>query len=258
METAPPIPDSDSKPAQTSIWSRLLNIFAAPGEVFEEVKNGVPSTANWLLPTLILAFVGAISAVVIFSQPAIIQQIHEQQQKVFDQQVNAGKMTQAQADQAMAVAEKFSGPGMLKVFSAVGAVFGGFIRLFWWALILWLLSLLFLKAKIPFLKVTEVVGLATMISVLGAIITVLMTVIFGRLGATPSLALLVSNFDSRNKIHLLLGAVNIFSFWQIGVFACGLTRLSGAPFTKTLLVIALYWIAVTLLLIFIGFGQMMM
>jgi hypothetical protein len=253
METAPPIPDPGSKPAQTSIWSRLMNVFAAPGEVFEEVKNSAPTAANWLLPTLILALVGAISAFIIFSQPAIVQQIHEQQQKAFDQQISSGKMTQAQADQVMAMTEKFS-----KYFGAVGAVFGSFIRLFWWAFILWLLSLLFLKTKIPFLKVTEVVGLATMISVLGAIVTIVMTVFFGKLGATPSLALAVGDFDARNKIHLLLGAVNIFSFWQIGVFACGLARLAGTPFTKTLLVIALYWIAVTLLLNFIGFGQMAM
>jgi len=258
METAPPIPDSGSNPSQTSVWSRLLNVFAAPGDVFEEVKNSAPSVANWLIPTLILACVGTISAAVIFSQPAIVQQIREQQQKAFDQQVSAGKMTQAQADQAMAMAEKFSGPGMLKAFSAVGAVFGSFIRLFWWAFILWLLSLWFLKAKIPFLKVTEVVGLATMISVLGAIVTVLMTVIFGKLGATPSLALALGNFDPKNKIHLLLGAANIFSFWQIGVFACGLARLAAAPFAKALLIIALYWLAFTLFFIFIGLGQMVM
>jgi hypothetical protein len=258
MENAPPISDSGSKPTQTSIWSRLLNVFAAPGDVFEEVKYSPPTAANWLAPTLILAFVGTVSAFVIFSQPAIVQQIHEQQQKAFDQQVGAGKMTQAQADQAMAMADKFFGSSALKAFGAVGAVFGSFIRLFWWAFILWLLSLLFLKAKIPFLKVTEVAGLATMISVLGAVVTVLMTVIFGKLGATPSLALAVGNFDYKNKIHLLLGAANIFSFWQIGVFACGLARLAGAPFTKTLLAVALYWIAVTLLFIFIGFGQMAM
>jgi len=35
-------------PPATSIWSRLLNVFTAPGEVFEEVKNSQPSTANWL------------------------------------------------------------------------------------------------------------------------------------------------------------------------------------------------------------------
>jgi hypothetical protein len=59
-------------------------------------------------------------------------------------------------------------------------------------------------------------------------------------------------------VHLLLAAVNIFSFWQIGVTACGLSRLTGAPFTKALLLVGLYWLAFTLFFVGIGFGQMAM
>ncbi len=45
----------------TSLAGRLLNVFAAPGEVFEEVKATPPSVANWLVPVIIYAVVGAIS-----------------------------------------------------------------------------------------------------------------------------------------------------------------------------------------------------
>jgi hypothetical protein len=256
METVPTNPDSESKPPQTTIGSRLLNIFAAPGEVFEEVRNSAPSVSNWLVPALIYAVVGVISAFVIFSQPAIVQQIHEQQAKVMDQQVKAGKLTQAQADQALTVMDKFAGPAMLKLFGSLGAVIESFIHIFWWAFILWLMGLLVLKIKIPFLKAAELAGLTTMILVLGAMVTILLTVITGKLGITPSLALAVSDFDIKNKAHLLLAAVNIFSFWQIGVAACGLSRLTGTPFPKTVLMVALYWLAFTLIFIGIGFGQM--
>lgn len=258
METVPTIPDLGSNPSPTSIWSRLLNVFAAPGEVFEEVKNSKASTANWLVPALIYVVVGVISSLVIFSQPAIVQQIHDQQAKVMEQQVKAGKLTQAQADQATAAMDKFAGPTMLTIFGCVGAVFGGFIHIFWWAFVLWLIGMLFLKIKIPFLKAVEISGLATMIIVLGAVITILLTVILGRLGVTPSLALLVSHFDLKNKTHLLLAAVNVFSFWHLGVAACGLSRVTGAPFNKTLLLVGLYWLAFTLFFILIGFGQMAM
>jgi hypothetical protein len=258
METIPIISDPEPKQSQTTIWSRLLNVFAAPGEVFEEVKNCAPSTSNWLAPALIYAAVGIISAFVIFSQPAIVQQIHDQQAKVMDQQVKAGKLTQTQADQALSMMDKFAGPTMLKLFGSVGAVFGSFAHIFWWAFILWLMGLLVLKVKIPFLKTVEIASLTTMIVVLGAMVTILLTVITGKLGTTPSLALLASNFDMKNKAHLLLAAVNIFSFWQIGVTACGLSRLTGAPFTKTLLLVVIYWLAFTLIFIGIGFGQMVM
>ena len=107
-------------------------------------------------------------------------------------------------------------------------------------------------------KAAEVAGLTTMIVVLGAVVTILLTVITGKLGMTPSLALTVGNFDLKNKVHLLLAAVNVFSFWQIGVAACGLARLTGKPFSKALLLVGLYWLAFTLFFIGIGFGQMAM
>ena len=258
METVPAIPDPGSKPSQTTIWSRLLNVFAAPGDVFEEVKNSPPSTANWLVPALIFIAVGVISAFVIFSQPAIMQQIRDQQEKVMDQQVKDGKMTQAQADQATAMMEKFTGPAMMITFGSAGAAVGSFIHIFWWALVLWLMGLWFLKIKIPFLKAVEIAGLATMILVLGAVVTILLTVITGKLGMTPSLALAVGHFDLKNKTHLLLAAVNVFNFWYVGVAACGLSRVTGAPFAKTLLIVAFYWLAFSLIFIGIGFGQMAM
>jgi hypothetical protein len=258
MEPAPTIPDPGPIPPQTTIWSRLLNVFTSPGEVFEEVKNSKPSAANWLVPALIYLVVGVISSFVIFSQPTIIQQIREQQTSAMDQQVKTGKMTQAQADQAEAVIEKFAGPGMMIAFGSVGAVLGSFIHIFWWAFILWLMGQLILKIKFPFLKAVEVAGLATMIIVLGALVSLLLTVIFGKLGASPSLALLVSHFDFKNKTHMLLAAVNIFNFWQVGVSACGLATLTGAPFSKSLLIVGVYWLVFSLFFIVVGFGQMAM
>jgi len=258
MEIAPANPDSESKPVQTALWSRLLNVFAAPGEVFEEVKNSKHSVSNWLAPAFIYIVVGVISAFVIFSQPAIVQQLRDQQTKVMDDQVKAGKLTQAQADQALAAMDKFAGPAMMKIFGSVGAVFGSFAHIFWWAFVLWLMAQLIFKTKIPYLKAAEVAGLTTMILVLGAVVTILLTVITGKLGMTPSLALTIGDFDIKNKVHLLLAAVNIFSFWQIGVSACGLARLTGKPFSKALLLVLLYWLAFTLFFVGIGFGQMAM
>ncbi|MDE3067521.1 MAG: YIP1 family protein [Verrucomicrobiota bacterium] len=227
-----------------------MNIFVTPGEVFEEVKGRPPVTANWLAPALILALVGVISALVVYSQPGVIQAIHEQQTRAFDQQVSAGKMTREQADQAMAAAEKFSGPGMLKVLVSFGAVFGSFIRVFWWAFILWLLGIVFLKARLNYLKVLEVAGLALMIGALGAVVTMLLTVILGR-PAAPSLALLIGQFDPKNKLHLLLGVANLFTFWLLGVLACGLARLSGAAFARSLAVVGGCWLAWQLFLVFV-------
>jgi hypothetical protein len=237
-----------------SLMARLMNVFAGPGEVFEDVKASPPTASNWLVPALILALVGVISSIVIFSQPQIVQQIHEQQAKKMDELVKSGKMTQAQVDQAQAMAEKFTGPSMLKIFGSVGAVIASFVRLLWWGLILWLLGKV-LKKPFSYGKSLETVGLASMITVLGGLVTILLTVNLARMIATPSLALAVPDFDVTRKSHLMLGTVNVFYFWQVGVLSIGLAKMANVPFVRALLLVVACWILQELLLIFSGLGQ---
>ena len=52
----PPAPPAPA----TSLVARLLNVFAAPTEVFEEIKTSRSTTANWLVPALITAVVMAV------------------------------------------------------------------------------------------------------------------------------------------------------------------------------------------------------
>jgi len=254
VETPPPAP----KAPTMSLAARLLNVFAIPGDVFEEVQATHHSAVNWLVPALIASVVGAVSAFLMFSQPTIQQQLREKQERLMEQQVTAGKMTRAQADEALAVAEKFTGPTMLKTFGAFSAVGASFARVFWWALILWLLSRWFLKVPIGYLKAAEVAGLAGMIATLGVIVTLLLIVNLGKLFSTPSLALTISDFDEKNKSHLLLGAVNVFNFWFVGVLASGLARLARVPFVRAAFLVLGYWLAWSLILIFIGLGTLAM
>jgi hypothetical protein len=249
--TSIPEPQSDVPKHATSLVSRMFNVFVVPGDVFEEAKNRPPSLANWLVPLLLSAVSGTLAVFILFSQPAIVQQIHEQQAKAFDDQVKAGKMTRDQADKAEAMAEKFAGPSGMKFFGTIGVVFSSVVQLFWWALVLWLLGLIFLKSRFSYLKAVEVAGLATMISVLGTIVTLLLSVSLGK-ATTPSLAFFVSHFDPKNILHLLLAAANIFSLWLVGVMAVGLSRLSGARFSTAFFLTTGYWLALQLFFIAIG------
>jgi hypothetical protein len=86
-----------------SLPARLLNIFADPGEVFEGVRSSRASLANWLVPAALLSIASILLALAMFSQPAIVQQVREQQARAIEDQVSAGKLSQADADQAMAV-----------------------------------------------------------------------------------------------------------------------------------------------------------
>jgi hypothetical protein len=255
METIPPIPAAEPQPLPTSLWSRLLNVFAAPGEVFEEVKTSKPSTGNWLVPALILMLAGMVSSVVIFSQPDIVQQIHEQQQKAFDKQISAGKMTQAQADQATAVAEKFSGPTMLMIFGCVGAVMTSFLSLVWAAFVLWLITRFYLKVPLGYGKMLEVAGLAFMIMALAVVVKTLLIVLTGNLYAALSPVLFVKHFDPRSPLHNLLTLLDVMTIWLLAVRSIGLAKLTGASFGKTATAVFVVWLVCSGLMI--GFSLAM-
>ena len=238
-----------------SLVGKLMNVIAAPGEVFDEIKAAPPRVAHWLVPVLLFAVVSVIAVCTLFAQPAIRQTIHDQQVKALDKQVQLGKMTQAQEDQALQVMDKFMGPTMLAVFGSFGAVLNSFISVFWWALVLWLGGRWFLKARFHYLKAVEVAGLASVILALGVILSTLLAVILGRLYVGPSLALLVSDFDPARRGHLLLGAANVVYFWHTGVLALGLAKLSAAPASRALIFVFSYWLLAEMLLIAVGLGQ---
>lgn len=257
MEQPPPISEIQSvpsKPPAMSLMARLMNVFAGPGEVFEDIRASPPAVPNWLVPALLFAVMGIISSMVMFSQPAIVQKIHEEQAKKMDEMVKSGKMSRADADKAEAMAEKFTGPTMLKIFGSVASVIASFVRLLWWALILWLLGKV-LKRSFGYGKALEVIGLASMITVLGSLVTILLIVNLGRMIATPSLALTIPDFDVTRKSHLMLGTVNLFYFWQIGVLSVGLAKLAQVSFIRALPLVLTCWILQELFFIFTGLGQ---
>jgi hypothetical protein len=219
-----------------------MNVFAMPGDVFEEVKAAPPSTANWLVPVFLNCIVGAIAAVILMSQPAILQGIREKQDAQFQKMVQQGKMSQADADKAMAVAEKFTGPTLMKITGVIGSVVYSFAAFFWWTTILWLLGRWFLRVDFGYTKAMEAVGLASMIGVLGVVVTLLLQVNFSNLTSSPSLALLVNDFDPKKVSHLVMGAVNVFAIWRVIVESIALARLAKVPLQRSLFVMIPAWL----------------
>lgn len=232
---------------------RLFNIYATPGDVFDEVVAAKPCTANWLVPMLFLCVISVTAVLVLFSQPAILQQVRDQQERVFQKQVAAGKMTEAQAEQARKFMEGF-GPNMMRITGSIGAVVGGFAWLFLVALVLWLLGRWAFKVDFPYLKAVEVVGLANMVACLGAIATTLLAVARGNMAMTVGPALFIRDFDPTNKIQLLLASLNVMTLWQIAVLSLGLAKLSRVSFAKAALGLYGLWATSRALIIFGGLG----
>jgi len=255
MKQPPPLleqPSSAETRRRMSLPARLLNLFAVPGEVFGEVKSAPHSVSNWLVPSILGAIVGAISVVVMLSQPAIQKQVHDRQAVLLDKAAQAGKLT----PQERQAAEKFTGPAALKFFGIAGAVAGSFISVLWWAFLLWLLGRLLLKAPLAFNKTLEVAGLSMMVNVLGGIVALLLITQLGQGEGGSNLAAAVKNFDNARKGHLFGIAATIFAFWVVGVRSIGLARLSDVPYLRAAWLVVGCWILEQSLLVLTGLGQL--
>ena len=225
--------------------ARLLNVVAMPGEVFAAVKASRVSVANWLVPALLLGAASLLTAVVIVSQPSVQKQLREgldQQANALAQRVKEGKIKQADADNSMAFTRALAQPPVLKVMLGAAAAMAGVARVFWWAFLLWLLGRRFLRVRFGFIKSLEVAGLGLMISVLGAVVILLLTLNVSKLFAEPGLALVASDFDAHRKSPLLLGVINAFSLWLVGVLTVGLSKLAGVPFLRAAWLVFATWI----------------
>ena len=229
----------------------MLNVFATPGDVFQEVETTSVSTANWLVPAVILLLVSWTASGLIFSQDSIRHQLSEITDQAIQKRVESAHLSEQQAEQARAMGEKWAGISS-KIGAALIPVFGGFTSPFIWGLIVWLVGAKGLKGNFSYMKAVEVVGLANMIGVLEVIVRTLLIVGMGNLYAAPSLALLVKEFDPQNPVHSLLAVVNVMTFWLLAVRAIGLARLSGASFAKAALWVFGIWAAYTGFLVGLG------
>jgi len=245
--TQAPQPEAPPPPAM-SLGGRLLNVFATPGDVFQDVKTTRTSTANWLVPAVIFILISWVGAWLALSQDPIKHQLSEMTDQAIQKQAEKTHMSEQQADQLREAAAKWGIIGRA-VSAGLVPVIVAFATPFLWGLFLWLLGNKVLKGSFPYMKGVEVVGLASMVSVLDAVLTTLLRVGVGNYFASPSLMLLVKDFDPQNPVHSLLAVVNLMTFWVLAVRAVGLARLSGASFAKAALWVFGIWAAYTGILI---------
>jgi len=256
MENTPtPLPVAEVQRLPSSLAGRLLNVFAAPDDVFEEIRSSAPSTANWLVPLLLSCLVGVGYAFAVFSQESIMQSMREAQEKAMQQRVDSGKMTRQQADQALSVSEQFMGPTMMKVFGSVGAVVANCVMLFLVALVIRVLGRWVFKARFPYLKAMEVAGLAGTINLLGGIVAMLLAMVMGNMAMTPGPVLLVHEFDPANKLHAFLAQRNVFMLWYLALLSLGLAKLCRVPYGKAAKWLFGVWAVLVAVIVLPGWGR---
>jgi len=234
-----------------SFTDKMVNIFASPGELFDDVRMTPPTPSNWVIPMLLFIVVAFLMAQVMFMNPSLVSQMSDLMRAGIDKMVEEGKLTPEQADQAAS----FSKPGstMFMIQQGAGILILTPIVLFLLSLVYWLLARWGMKGTAPFMKVVEVVGLTFFISIAESIVTTILMFVMDSLTATPSLGAFVSDFDHSNKLHSALAKMNIFTFWDLSVVSIGLSRLFQRDLPKVLVIVFALWIVWTVFSVLTGF-----
>jgi len=250
-------------PPASHLWMRLLNVFAVPGQVFDEVRRSRHSPGNWLVPTLLCCLALGVSGYVALSVPSVWKEVEKQQVQfrerqsaALDEAVKAGKSTQADADKVLAAFDNVMRPEVLKSFAAAGGVAWGAARVFWWALVLWFLARKFLRHPVAYSKALEVAGLGSMIALLSVVVMLAFTVDLGESFGATGFALSVADLGSPRQQMLASTVLNIVNFWMVAVLGIGLARLTDVPWFRATFLILSYWLLTDLLLLLLGVGSL--
>jgi hypothetical protein len=238
-----PIPatlsSSSTTPASTSLVAKLIDMFASPSEVFDEVVAAPPRFVNWLVPTVLVALASLFllrassnEAVSVTPTPQAVEA-----------QLTASDSAAVLAGPISVDAQRLS------VLATCGGAFAG---TFWSAFLLWFIGRAFLRTRFSYLKTVEVVALAGSVVALGTIVTALLIGISGDPAARPALSFFVRRLPSTDHVRLILDTFNFFHLWTITVLAIGLSRLSGVTLKESAFWVFGYWFVVRLALILLA------
>jgi hypothetical protein len=124
-------------------------------------------------------------------------------------------------------------------FSYAALSTSAFAGTFWSAAVLWLIGRFLLRTKFPYMKAVEVVGLTSVILVLGYTSTTLLILGSGNGLARPALSFLAG---SPGTVRAVLEQFDVFHLWCAVVLAIGLARLSGVTFREAGFWVFAYWL----------------
>lgn len=216
----------DSGSVEISSFSmRAVNLLTSPGELYEEVAVAPVQNSSWVIPWLILIALFGLMMYAITNNPILYKQALEPQHQALEKSVADGSMTRADADRAR---EFTASKGMFLAFGILGGVIFTSILMFGAPLMLWLASKSALNYTGGYKKILEVYGLASIVGIVGTLVTLILINLMDSMYAQPSGAFFLRDtYDMQNFGHNILASLNVFSIWQVAVSGIGLAAVSG-------------------------------
>ncbi|MDB6038311.1 MAG: hypothetical protein JWM99_2152 [Verrucomicrobiales bacterium] len=200
--------DSNSK-SSTLQW---LDVLPCPGDAMERVVSQPVRHSNWIVPTLLVSAIFALS--VSGSKPTV-----GQNQVLYKWQIE-------QLAQLASI--------------GISTLFG----LMWSAWVLWAMARFIFKTRVHFFKAVEVVGLSGVIVALSALTSLLLGIM-----TDHSQSPLLPHETSKDLAAFpQLLSVHLFNLWFVIVLAIGLSKLTKTDWKECILWTFSYWFVLRLLL----------
>jgi len=231
----------------------MLNVVVAPGEVFDHVKRSPFAASNWVFPTLILMIITLLGSVLVFNQEDIIQPMFDAVRQQMDTQVEAGRMSQTDADRAFGISKS-----VMSVAIIAGGALYALVSPLVWGLVIWLVGAKILKGGFTFGKALEVAGLGNVIVILHSLLKTLLILATGNLFVVVGPALFIPDFNSQtNPMHGLIAIFDVMTFWSLIVLSIGMAKLSGKSLTVAASWLFGVWVVIIGMMVGLGFlGRM--
>lgn len=236
---------------QLSISDAITGVLIGPSETFETLVN-TKRKNYWIIPVLLSIVIGVVVTFIFFRDAQLMSGLMDKQktqlEQRMDEQVKSGKMSPEQSKQAIEQAEKFMDPKstFFQIMGYGGVVLVPFLMLFVLSLV-YLLLLKVLKADVDFGNLLNVVGLPLIITIIGSIISLVLSIVMGTI-STLSPALILNEGMVGEKLAEFFTKIDLISIWYYFVVAVGLSKAAKISSGKSYGIVYgvwVFWIVVT-------------
>lgn len=243
------------EPASYSLLARMVNVFAVPGEVFEDVLRSRPDWGNWFWPALVAFMVGFWGGSKLWSDPAVRQQMLRHQEATLNARVEAGRLTRERADAALERVQELLESPVMRVAAGGVAGVGSSLRFVAWGLALWGVSRWAFGSKVSFGRACEVAGLASLVGVLGSWLEFLLWTPGATAPLEPEGGGPGSTPAPLRAPATVVWVQSIFGFWQVAVMSVGLSKLARVPWARGFWLLMGLWLFWLLVLALTGWAR---
>jgi len=243
---------------ELSHTDKLVGLFTEPAAMFEKIAKFPPKAIDWVLPVILLIVFAILSNVMLMTNPLIKQSIVDEQlteiEKRLDEAVEAGQMTQQQADERLDQTRDFmeNQLGATMIIQFVATVIIIFIIVFVVAGVFLLLSKTLLKGEGSYVSSLVAYGLPFYIGILGIIVMIIVSMATDKMFEGVSLANLLGA-DKKEIGGYLLSKVELFSIWFHVIIGIAYAKMFKSPDTgKFIGMVFTAWIIWSLIIFYLA------